>query len=295
MDIYQQIWDADQEHAGIKAISTGTEIDSRMADHGYVVVNVVNTDQAIAGNLDLLQALVIPDAKRESYRRVRVLFDNYRLNQWDYELNTRAELAEVRDFMVASYASPPMVIAKEYLQSQLDHTFSDQDWWNLIRQIWFEQFQMTSGKDLSGFEHVMVGEQELNRVQGYHFWYKYYRDQHFKRFPTDPEHDLINIVGLESGVGDGSPDIVRLKFRWKAFCHDTGKYVILSKLFGEFWVGPSAEGIMAMGIVRFLEEAQAPTQTVINGVLYDLVLYKSMDGNHLRTFYPKFRGCLASG
>ena len=29
---------------------------------------------------------------------------------------------------------------------------------------------------LSGFEHVVVGEQEGAKAQGYHFWYKYYLD-----------------------------------------------------------------------------------------------------------------------
>jgi poly(U)-specific endoribonuclease len=284
-DIYQQIWNADQGHAGIKALHKGTSINPHAIAHGYVVVNENYTE---GPDLQLLETPVIPTAKFESYQRVKVLFDNYRLDQWKYETNTRAEVEEIKALLAAIYKCPPMTVARHYLETQIRQTFSDQEWWDLIRRIWFEQFHMTSGKDLSGFEHVIVGEQEQGKVQGYHFWYKYYCDEHFQLSPRHRETDLITVLGSESSPRDTSPDIVRLKFQWNAYSYDAAKHVRLTKPVGEFWVGPSAEGMMAMGIVRFMKEAHPPRQAIINGVLYNLVVYKSPDRQHLRTFYPEF-------
>jgi poly(U)-specific endoribonuclease len=46
---------------------------------------------------------------------------------------------------------------------------------------------------LSGFEHVVVGEQESPKTQGYHFWYKYFLDDGFARQVDSP---AIEFPGL---------------------------------------------------------------------------------------------------
>ncbi len=61
MDIYQKIWNADQEGNGIKPVlkeSQGSE------EQGYVVVNEQPTKDE---SLKLFTKLVIPDSKKRSY------------------------------------------------------------------------------------------------------------------------------------------------------------------------------------------------------------------------------------
>src|SRR5262245_29912414 len=87
-DVYQPIWSADQEHAGLKAVARGALSSAELAalaPKGYVVVNEKVTP---GQNNKLIEQVVIPDAKKKSYERVAALFDNYNLNDWENEENT---------------------------------------------------------------------------------------------------------------------------------------------------------------------------------------------------------------
>ncbi len=45
---------------------------------------------------------------------------------------------------------------------------------------------------------------------------------------------------------------------------------------------------MALGTVRFLGEGRAPKEAVINNALYNMKVFRSSNGKHMRTFYPEF-------
>jgi poly(U)-specific endoribonuclease len=146
-------------------------------------------------------------------------------------------------------------------------------------------------RDCDISQHVIVGEQKQGKVQGYHWWFKYYLDERFRRDDQDDEAtDLITFISWEGLTGDVSPEITTLSYKWRAFDYEAEEFRLLTKPIGGFWIGPSIEGLMALVTVRFLPEALAPKQTTINGVEYNLIVYRSPNNRQLRTFYPKFTG-----
>lgn len=287
-NIYQDIWDADQSQAGVKAIRSETEITAELNKHGYVVVNESGTagpDHRVLGDL------VLPAEKQETYLLARKLFNNYTLDQTKRENEFPEETVEVQAFLDRIHISPPMEVARSYVASQSGSHISSDQWWAIIERVWFERFDQGNNRDLSGFEHVVVGEQKQGKVQGYHSWYKYYLDERFRRDDADdPETDLIKFLSWQGPPADVSPEVVTLSFQWRAFDYEAEQFRQLTKPIGGFWVGPSIEGLMALGTVRFLPEAMAPKQTVINGVKYNLPMFRSPNDRHLRTFYPEFIG-----
>jgi poly(U)-specific endoribonuclease len=294
MDIYQEIWDEDQKHCGLKAIKKGDPIDAATKDHGYVIVDekeVTDKDHKV------IVEVHIPPSKIKSYDLVEVLFNNYVLDQTKPEVDTledlKTEQQEIQSFIEYAYKTPPMQKARKYYSEQTKKEVTDDEWWAIIERVWFAQFDSGKNQDLSGFEHVIVGEQKQGKVQGYHFWYKYYLDEHFVpdtfsslNNPAGSVKDTIHFLGWE-GKRNLSPDCVTLSFVWEAFDYKAKQYRKLTKPIGGFWVGPSVEGLMAIGTVRFLEQAFAPKKATINDVTYNLILFRSPNDKHLRTFYPE--------
>jgi hypothetical protein len=233
----------------------------------------------------------------KSYDLVEVLFNNYVLDQTKPEVDTvedlKTEQQEIQSFIQYAYKTPPMQKAREYYSEQTKKEVTDDEWWAIIERVWFAQFDSGKNQDLSGFEHVIVGEQKQGKVQGYHFWYKYYLDEKFVpdafsslSDPANSVKDTIHFLGWE-GKRNSSPDCVTLSFVWEAFDYKAKEYRKLTKPIGGFWVGPSVEGLMAIGTVRFLEQAFAPKKATINDVTYNLILFRSPDDKHLRTFFPE--------
>ena len=108
MNIYQQIWDADQSGSGIRPILAGGAAD---ADHGYVVVAPEAEGDA---DTRLLPEVVIPASKMRTYELVRALFDNYALDERDPESETAYEREEVHNLLEAVVDSAPMQVARRY-------------------------------------------------------------------------------------------------------------------------------------------------------------------------------------
>lgn len=285
-DIYQEIWNADQKLSGLKAIRSGETIDQATRAQGYVVVN---EDRNASSDRMVIAEVAIPEKKQKSYKQAEKLFNNYTLDQTKPENNFLEEESEVQEFLDEIYRSAPMKVARDFVSKQSGQAVSEDQWWAILQRVWFEQFDSGKNKDLSGFEHVVVGEQKQGKVQGYHFWYKYYLDEHFRRDDKeDTETDLITFIEWKNLPGDVSPDVVTLSYEWRAFDYEAKRFRKLIKPIGGFWVGPSIEGLLALGTVRFLPEAMASKQAVINGVKYNLPMFRSPNDRHLRTFYPEF-------
>lgn len=284
-DIYQQIWDADQTHAGLTAVNVGTAISDTLRQSGYVVVD---ESQKAGTKHKLISAIHLPEHKATSYALVRKLFNNYTLDQTKSEHNFPEEAKEVQEFLEAVHRTPPMEVARAYVSERLGAAVSPDQWWAILQRVWFEQFSDGNNRDLSGFEHVVVGEQKRGKVQGYHSWYKYYLDEHFRREAGGPEVDGIEFLAWKRPAGDTTPDVATLSFQWRAFDYEAVAFRPLIKPIGGFWIGPSTEGLMAIGTVRFLPEVMAPKRAVVNGFAYNLPLFRSANDRHLRTFYPEF-------
>lgn len=286
--IYQRIWDADQAGRGIPALPPGVRGDPRQ---GYVKV-----DERADGGRDhrLFAEVSIPDHKRSTYELCRVLFDNYRLDQTKSEDTTAEEARELLALLDAISDSPPMRTARTHLEAGQGRRYTGDGWQELLFNVWFRSFDDGRNRDLSGFEHVVVGEQQRGRVSGYHFWYKYYLDD----WPVFLNSDDIDFDGLRYDgrnaaerlvvLGRQVPEIVTLAFRWRAHDFDAGVKRPLYKPVGSFFVGCSVEGLMALGLVRFFEPG--PVETVIAGARCRIELHRSPDRQSLRTFFPRFVG-----
>ncbi len=292
-NIYQQIWDADQYGSGVQPILDNAAGNREV---GYVKVNsnLKETDK----NLRVITEAVIPDSKRRTYDLCRVLFDNYSLPERDVEVETPEEREEIHDLVHAMMDTAPMQIARDYVSQMTGTSITRERWYNTIMDLWFRRFSMGGDPHLTGFEHVIVGEQEGSKAQGYHFWYKYYLDDGFARKADGAsEHfscltdDRIVYMGSKQSVAqDQFPESVIISYRWNAPDYDRNALRPLTKKVGGFFVGCSIEGLLAIGSVRAHIGTRAPKEAIINGARYSLKVYRSENNRHIRTFYPVFLG-----
>lgn len=297
MDIYQQIWNADQSGSGLKPILKGESGDP---SSGYVVVN--NRD--VGEDVRVIHDVSIPSHKRFTYDRTLALFDNYALDEQSSEIETAEERQEVHDLLEAVLDTPPMLVAREYVAQASNTVISRDRWYGVLLEHWFRAFSQNGDPALTGFEHVFVGEQEGPKVQGYHFWYKYYLDDGMAqmidrhRFPGFADDRIVYVRGKYGDGQERFPESVTISYRWNA--PDYERYVAggdpsalvrpLTKPTGGFFVGCSVEGLMALGTVRAHLGARAPKEAVINGARYDMKVFRSANDQHIRTFYPVFKG-----
>lgn len=294
MDIYQRIWDADQAGSGIQPLLTGAAGD---AARGYVHVNTVDPDDDDAlGAFKVLGKPVIPASKIRTYDLVQKLFDNYALAEADPEVETAEEREEVHNLLTGIVESPPMQVAREYVAEITGRAVSRERWYSTLLEHWFRYFSMGGDPMLTGFEHVVVGEQEGAKVQGYHFWYKYHLDDGLARsigrhnFPGLMDDQIVYIRSQKNQGQDRFPESVTISYKWNAPDYDRNAIRPLTKPKGGFFVGCSVEGLMAIGSVRAHLGANAPKEAVINGGRYRLELHRSTNKQHIRTFYPVFLG-----
>ena len=293
-DIYQEIWDADQAANGVQALLDSQSGD---ADRGFARVNsnldVEDPEQRV------LVDVHIPEAKRRTYDLCLALFDNYALPERDEEDETPRERQEVHDLVHAMVDSAPMQVARDFVGRALGTSMTRERWYTTLLEMWFRRFSQGGDPDLTGFEHVVVGEQQGAKAQGYHFWYKYYLDDGFARLQDGVHKDRFpglvddRITYLGSKLAHGQeqfPETVTISYRWSAPDYDREELRPLTKPTGGFFVGCSVEGLLALGSVRAHVGARAPKQAVLNGARYDLRVFRSNNNHHVRTFYPVFRG-----
>ena len=293
MDIYQRIWNADQTESGITPILDSEDGDASV---GFVKVNSNLDAQDIS--LRVMPEAVIPDSKRRTYDLCRELFDNFALPERDEEYDTPEEREEVHDLVHAMVDTAPMQVAREYVAQATGASITRERWYNTIMEMWFRRFSQGGDPHLSGFEHVVVGEQEGAKAQGYHFWYKYYLDDGFARLVDDAQEDFPGLVddriaylGTKlKGAQAQYPESVTISYRWHAPDYDRDVVRPLTKPIGGFFVGCSVEGLLALGTVRAHHSARAPKEAVINGARYGMKVFRSANNRHVRTFYPMFLG-----
>ncbi len=290
MDIYQQIWDADQTGSGVKPILDSQDGDS---GQGYVKVAAVATGER---DFNVLPDVQIPASKMRTYDLVRALFDNYALDEADPEVETPQEREEVHNLLSAIVDSAPMQVARRYVEESTNTVVTSERWYSTLLELWFRRFSQGGDPELSGFEHVFVGEQEGAKAQGYHFWYKYYLDDGLAstidrhRLPGFKDDSITYLRGKYGNGQENFPESVTISFQWDAPDYDRGATRLLTKPIGGFFVGCSVEGLMAIGAVRAHIGARAPKEAVINGARYDLKMFRSENNQNIRTFFPVYLG-----
>ncbi len=293
-DIYQEIWNADQSHNGVEALFSDQAGDPAT---GFVKVNAELEDN-LSPDLKVLTEAVIPENKRQTYDLCQALFNNYALPEAQIEIDNEEERTERHAFVEAIVDTPPMHVARAYVSERTGETISTDRWHNTLIEMWFREFSQGGDPALTGFEHVIVGEQEGGKVQGYHFWYKYFLDDGFAskvdggaQVVPGIGDDRIFYHGPKTAAGQMAyPESVTISFRWNAPDYDAVAVRPLHKRIGGFFVGCSVEGLMALGTVRAHLGAQAPKSAVIEGARYEMKLFRSPNNAHIRTFYPIFKG-----
>ena len=280
---YQAVWDADQSHRGVPAIISRARGDEA---RGFVRV-----DERGGRDPDhrVIAEVSIPEDKRQTYDLAKALLDNYRLDQTKREDTTQPEAQEMLALLEAVTDSAPMEMANELLGERRGEPYSRDEFQNLLFDVWFRTYDMGRNVDLSGFEHVVVGEQKEGTVGGYHFWYRYYLDD----FGLLGTGDDIDYQGTRYprrliDAGLATPEVVTLAYRWRAQDHDQGAERPLFKPVGGFWVGCSVEGLMALGLLRFFDRGRVEAE--INRARYEIDMYKSPDRQSIRSTFPIFKG-----
>jgi hypothetical protein len=102
-----------------------------------------------------------------TYQAVKKLFDNYSQPQYKPENKTPEEIAEEDNLINLVVASDCMKV----VQTQMG--LSPAEMRVYLKDLWFTFFNLSSGIDLSFFEHIIVGETKDSGVSGQHFWYSW--------------------------------------------------------------------------------------------------------------------------
>lgn len=278
MDIYQALWDADMKDNGIRPMFSSENAD---ISEGFVIVDT----KGCHPEHHVLREVYIPDRKKDSYQLIEKLFDNYTLDQMSVEKDSTNESKEVEEFLRMAIHSSPCSLAKKFIEEQTNKTFNEQQWYTYLHDLWFRKFSCHSGKDLSGFEHVFIGEQKGRKLVGHHFWYKYWLEEN----PALNEHhrDQIDMTcASHHEEKPSTPDVVTVGYHLKAFDYEKNRFIKIIKKKSAFFVGLSAEGLLAIGTVRALCQNDVPATVILNNVNYNFQLYMSPDGKSIRTFYP---------
>lgn len=312
-DIYQQIWNSDRHRFLVSPRhNNGNWLDPE-AD--------ILLDEQIKAfgrqDLDLAQKPLfyrVNEAKLETiptFVSLIHLLNNYKFANQQAEIVTRAEKTEIKQFIDDICQTKPIKIARQYINNQLKFKLSPESFRQSLQSIWFDLYTNYFGgipiNDASAFEHIFVGEgkydfsRETNNIisgaiSGYHSWIKFYLDEKQQR---------VNYLGhnydLQGDIGIENPYVVTLQMLWQDRDAQDNLSAELFKKKGCFFVGTSPECEIAMGTVAYYENLvnykfkAEKRRITINGVIYDLALYRNIDpdgkrGNYIRSFYPIFLG-----
>ncbi|EGJ32594.1 MULTISPECIES: lamin tail domain-containing protein [Moorena] len=309
-NIYQQIWESDENQFSVSTRTSSGEWEDETADilldeqvkaSGQREIDLATRPLFYKVNEDKLF-----DETR-TYSSFIKLLDNYAIRSLDPEFTPEEEEHEQLDFISLILSTKPIQLARNYINEELGENLSEQQFRIKLQRIWFEHYtNYYKGKSThfaSGFEHVFVGEgkynirsgdkrETLGTISGYHSWVKFYLDEKNQR---------VNFLGykydLRGNEGPNNPNVVTLQMNQNVT--DMGGNVI-AKLFkkkGGFFVGPSPECEIAIATVAYYEsiygKIRDKRRITINDATYDLVLYRSTNpngsrGEFIRSFFPIF-------
>ncbi|XP_046584222.1 uridylate-specific endoribonuclease B-like [Haliotis rubra] len=142
---------------------------------------------------------------RDTYRLFINLLDNYDPNVHVKETLTASQRRETEAFLDGIVATDTMSILREYLAQRGVITDTNNGLKNLLKTLWFDLYPRRSRGVVSssGFEHVMVGELQGNRVTGFHNWIQLYMEE---------QQGRLNYEGYLTKL---EPYVLSARFTWK--------------------------------------------------------------------------------
>jgi hypothetical protein len=252
---------------------------------------IIREIEEIARPIDSLDKDAINVEKFDGYKRTRrsrknLLFQNLSEKvpasyEAAYELckkfnpksgtNDNRRLNDDIDAFLASIAKDPVIV---HALKSTQTSMAD------LKKNWF-------GSGL-GFEHVFAGELKGSKVSGYHWWYRFYRDE---------RDDKADVIKAFSDIDDDA--IFTGSFYWDPDGKE-GPLRQARKPKGGFSNGHSVQALLAVGHIA-LETTKKHGSTPgamkfyadINGETFTWQLY-TMGGN-IRSLYPMGKGKVKSG
>lgn len=300
--IFQQIWDADMKGNGVLPLIKGLSDHEKDTTQGFVIVDMnpipdeVTTPGSEKNEITVFKETCIPKEKQQSYDLFIKLHDNYDWTVKGKENNTPEEQAEVNEFLRFAIGTEPMKLAREYAETNghLAKGSSDEEWGNFLKELWFK---LIKGKTTSYFEHVFLGEQgsQRRKLGGHHFWYHYLiNDGPYVQLKKEDSIVFIKHVEVNKIEASKLAEVITIQYTLEEESQ-SGKKTKLIKNIGGFFVGTSAEGLMALGTVAFLDgNEHIPVE--LNGERLDITVFRTQDdAKNARTFYPVIKDAVKVG
>jgi poly(U)-specific endoribonuclease len=296
---WNEIWQADMNGNGIVPLVKGVSDDERNDDNGYLIVDL-NPLENPSGDpnhqISVLTEVTIPENKKESYELVKRLLDNYIARSGIPDPLSDEEVAEIKRFLKFAIQTEPMKIVREHVERN-EEIRNDDEWIELLFDLWFKTHRNDS---ISLFEHVFVGEADGRTLGGHHFWYHYYlHDGPFEVTQIEDTIVFIQRVEVQRSEVSNQAEVITIKYKYKIKDNHNPNGIDLNKNKGGFFVGLSAEGLMAFGTMGHFEAIhnlgrrhnntiETDVSININEERYNLkVVHKDENGEtFLRTFYP---------
>ena len=301
-DIFVELWNLDQQHNGLSVTVRGSDnqwldpdADIRLDEQGMAT----NSGADKAPNP--LIAVHRPERlNRPTYRSIQKLFDNYSLKDGDPESTSQVEAQEIDTFLTDILRTEVMKRCLAYINAEKLAKDGEQltptAFRALLEHQWFELYtnhfrDNSPNPQVSGFEHVFVGDENRNgEIGGHHFWWKFLLDQE-----AGEADSLGHNYRLSNGVrppGERYEWLATFRMTWKP----NGNTLNGSKK--GFFVGFSPELMMAYGTLGLLMEQKTGDHQVValDGGEFELVIHASAlpgtepvnqrRGNRIRSVFP---------
>ncbi|MGM1512427.1 hypothetical protein ACTFO4_25525 [Bacillus cereus group sp. MYBKT14-1] len=294
---WNEIWQADMNENGIIPLIKGISENEKNEQTGFIIVDLNpisdtsdSREPSETRQVNVLTQVTIPNSKKESYDLVKRLLDNYNARRGSSDPLSDTEINEIKAFLSFAIKTKPMKIVREKVE-QYENISSDDEWIDLLYNLWFQTYRNNS---TSAFEHIFVGEQKNEDLSGHHFWYHYYlHDGPFEVTQFEDTIAFIKTVEVHVSEVSNKAEVITIMYKYKAKDDHNPNGIDLIKEIGGFFVGLSAEGLIAFGTMAYFEWINDNRTSLnnidINGETYKLSLFTINDNGetYLRTFYPE--------
>lgn len=136
------------------------------------------------------------------------LLDNYEADTTKAETYSKQEQQEMDIFMQVLLRKPHMQFIHKVLVAWGKVGPDPAEFASRIYEIWFTQYGKGRGpKTSSGFEHVFVGEQDVqdNEIKGLHNWIQFWREERAGR---------LNYKGYVGALTEEDERLIKVRFSW---------------------------------------------------------------------------------